>query len=313
MLLKEGCHHFFVAHLMEAAALRSALPSDVTLYVLNGLLPGGEAYAAAQGFTPVLNSLEQVRRWARMAGERGGRLPAVLQFDTGMSQLGLGPDEVAELRREPKLLEGLELRFVMSHLASADEPDSLQNANQLAVMQSVAGIFEGIPVCFANSGGVMLGGSYLGATVRPGVALYGANPRARGPNPMKPVISLQVRVIQTRTIPAGAKVGYSGTHVASRQTRLATIAAGYADGLPRSLSSRGSAWYDGVRLPIVGRVSMDSVTIDVSALPPGAPRLGALVELIGPSQTLEALAADAGTISYEILTSLGSRYQRIYR
>ena len=130
---------------------------------------------------------------------------------------------------------------------------------------------------------------------------------------MKPVISLQVRVIQTRTIPAGAKVGYSGTHVASRQTRLATIAAGYADGLPRSLSSRGSAWYDGVRLPIVGRVSMDSVTIDVSALPPGAPRLGALVELIGPSQTLEALAADAGTISYEILTSLGSRYQRIYR
>ena len=312
-LYREGCRHFFVAHLMEAAALRPFLPPDVTLYVLNGLMPGGEAFAAAQGFVPVLNSLEQVRRWAQVARKRSERLPGVLQFDTGMSRLGLSPHEAATLHEAPDLLDGLDLRFVMSHLASADEPESAQNGDQLLAMQSAAEAFGGAPICFANSGGVLLGGAYLGAMVRPGIALYGASPRANGPNPMKPVVSLSIRVIQTRSVPPGARIGYSGTHVAAQPMRLATLAAGYADGLPRSLSSRGSAWFEGARLPIVGRVSMDSMTIDISALPPGGLGLGSLVELVGDHQRLEDLARDAGTISYEILTSLGRRYQRVYR
>jgi alanine racemase len=311
-LYREGCRHFFVAHLAEALALRPVLPSDVTLYVLNGLMPDGEALTAAQCFVPVLNSLEQVRRWACTAAERGERLPCVLQFDTGMSRLGLSADEAAELRADPGLLAALDLRFVMSHLASADEPENEQNLDQLAAMQVVEPNFAGTPVSIANSGGVLLGSAWLGAMVRPGIALYGGNPRASGPNWLRQVVKLQVRVIQTRTVAAGARIGYSGTHVAATPMRLATIAAGYADGLPRSLSSHGAAWFEGVRLPIVGRVSMDSVTLDISKLRPNSLTLGSLVELIGEDQSLEDLARDAGTISYEILTSLGRRYQRLY-
>jgi len=310
-LFAEGCRHFFVAHLLEAAELRPHLPAEATLYVLNGVLPGGEDFAAAQGFVPVLNSREQIRRWSETAARRGERLPAILQFDTGMSRLGLSPEEAAELLEAPAKLAPLDIRFVMSHLASADEPESAQNSDQLAGMQAIAAHF-GQAISFANSGGVMLGPAYHGALARPGIALYGGNPQPGAPNPMRPVVSLAVRVIQTRSVPAGARVGYGATHVAKGPARLATLAAGYADGLPRSLSPRGSAFFGGARMPIVGRVSMDSMTVDASALAPDALRLGTLVELIGANQTVDALAADAGTISYEILTSLGKRYQRVY-
>src|SRR5690606_9050334 len=167
--------------------------------------------------------------------------------------------------------------------------------------------------CLANSGGIFLGRDYHGVIVRPGIALYGGAPTAGVTNPMEPVVSLDVAVVQTRTVPAGTRVGYSATHATAGPARLATIAAGYADGLPRSLSGRGAAYCDGVRLPIVGRVSMDSITIDIATLPEGRLRLGSLVEIIGPHQSLEELARDAGTISYEILTSLGHRYRREYR
>ncbi|MGG2477076.1 alanine racemase, partial [Rhizobium sp. BR5] len=148
--------------------------------------------------------------------------------------------------------------------------------------------------------------------LRPGIALYGGAPSAAGPNPMKPVVRLDIAVIQTRTVPAGSLVGYGGSFEAPGSTSLATIAAGYADGLPRSLSNRGAAWYDGVRLPIAGRVSMDSIILDISALPEGTLTQGSLVQMIGPEQTLEDIAGDAGTIAYEILTGLGHRYRRAY-
>jgi alanine racemase len=174
-------------------------------------------------------------------------------------------------------------------------------------------LFAGIPTCFANSGGIFLGRDYHCALTRPGVALYGGAPVAGLPNAMQPVVRLDVAVIQTRTVPPGTLVGYGGTHVTAHERRLATIAAGYADGLPRTLGNRGAAYYEGIRLPIVGHVSMDSITLDVTDLPPETLKLGSLVEMIGPHQTLEQLAADAGTISYEILTGLGRRYRRIYR
>lgn len=201
----------------------------------------------------------------------------------------------------------------MSHVACADEADKKQNADQLAEMRVIAAEFAGLDVCFANSGGVFLGGDYHGVLARPGIALYGGAPTAGRYNPMEPVVRLEVAVIQTRTVPAGTRVGYGGAHVTSAKTRLATIAAGYADGLPRSLSDCGAVFYDGVRLPIVGRVSMDSITVDITALPEGTLSLGSLVEVLGPHQTLEDVAEAAGTISYEILTSLGRRYERRYR
>ncbi|MCM2293273.1 alanine racemase [Allorhizobium sp. BGMRC 0089] len=312
VLYAAGCRKFFVAHLKEAAALKPALPDDAQIFILNGLMPGGETYASAQGFIPVLNSLEQVANWQRTATMLGKRLPALLQFDTGMSRLGLSPDEAARLAAHPELMQDIDCLYIMSHLASADERESVQNADQLADMQKYRQLFPGIPLCFANSGGIFMGQSFTGDLVRPGIALYGGVPSDLAEGAIRPVVRLAVRVIQTRTVPAGTKVGYGATHVTTRETRLATLAAGYADGLPRALSDRGAAWFNGVRLPIVGRVSMDSMTVDISALPEGALPLGTLVDIIGPQQSLEEVAAQAGTISYEILTSLGQRYHRIY-
>lgn len=312
-LYAEGCRHFFVAQFVEALRLKPHMPDDATLFVLNGLQPGNEIAAAERGIVPVINSLEQWHQWTGAAKAHGRTLPAVLQFDTGMSRLGLPPEDRPALAELATAESGIEVLFVMSHLASADDAESEQNEDQRAEMARVAAEFAQFPVCFANSGGIFLGKTYHGVLVRPGITLYGGAPTADRPNPMEPVVSLEVAVVQTRTVPAGARVGYSATHVTTGETRLATIAAGYADGLLRSLSGRGAVYHDGVRLPIVGRVSMDSITIDISALPDGTLRLGSLVEVLGPHQSLEDVARDAGTISYEVLTGLGHRYQRRYR
>lgn len=312
-LAAAGCRDFFVAQLAEALALKPVLGDDARLFVLNGLQPGAESICADAGIVPALNSLEQVANWSSLAKARGAEFPALLQFDTGMSRLGLSEDEAATLTAEPDRLAGVRLLYLMSHLAAADQPTSVQNADQLAAMRRIAAALPGTELSFANSGGIFLGSDYHGALARPGIALYGGAPFAGDANPMAPVVRLEVRVVQTRTVPAGTKVGYGGSHVTTAERRLATIAAGYADGLPRALSDRGAAFLEGVRLPVVGRVSMDSLTLDVTALPPGALRLGSLVELIGPHQTLEDIAAAADTISYEILTRLGQRYHRIYR
>jgi len=180
-------------------------------------------------------------------------------------------------------------------------------------MIRIAQEFPGLGLCLAKSGGNLLGKSYHGDLARPGIALYCSTPATPTANQMEAVVQLHVAVVQTRTVPAGAKVGYGGAHIADSETRLTTIAAGYADGLPRSLSGRGAVYYRGTRLPIVGRVSMDSTTVDITALPQGTLRLGSLVEVLGPHQTLEDVARDAATIAYEILTSLGDRYHRQYR
>lgn len=311
-LYNAGCRDFFVAHFLEVAALKPLLPDDVVLYVLNGLQPGNELACAAAGVVPVLNSLDQLRRWSAAAHGLGKRLPAALQFDTGMSRLGFSPTEQVQLKSELADHELVDIRFIMSHLASADEAESEQNDQQQAEMQRIAHEFPGLPVCFANSNGIFLGQSYHGYMARPGIALYGGNPTASQTNPMETVVGLKIAVIQTRTIPAGTKVGYGATFVAPHEMRLATIAAGYADGLPRSLSDRGAVYFGDQRLPIIGRVSMDSMTVDISSLPVGAVTLGSLVEMIGSHQTLDDLAQAAGTISYEVLTSLGQRYERQY-
>ena len=308
-----GCRHFFVAQFAEALALRPGLPADATIFVLNGLQPGNEPACAEGGIVPVINSLEQWHRWAETARTAGRRLPAVLQFDTGMSRLGLPPEDRPALAGLVKDASGVDVLYIMSHLASADEPDSEQNAAQRAEMDLVTAEFPQFPACFANSGGVFLGKPYHGVLARPGIALYGGAPTAGRKNPMEPVVSLDIAVVQVRTVPAGARIGYSGTHVTTAEMRLATIAAGYADGLPRSLSGKGAAYCDGVRLPIVGRVSMDSIILDISALPEGRLTLGSRVEILGPHQTLEDVARDAGTIAYEILTGLRHRYARQYR
>ncbi len=312
VLYNAGCRHFFVAHIDEAIALRLRIAGDADIFVLNGLQPGNETSCAAMNITPVINSLEQLVQWSAHAVMLGKTLPAAIQIDTGMSRLGMAPPEVETLKTSPSLLNDISITFIMSHLACADEPEHAANGSQLDVMRKAAAMFPDVPVCFANSGGIFLGADYHNAVMRPGIALYGGAPSTVRPNPMKPVVRLDVAVVQTRTVPADTLVGYGGTLRTTGETRLATIAAGYADGLPRSLSSRGAAYFNGVRLPIAGRVSMDSISLDISALPEGTLTHGSLVQLIGPDQSLEDIGEDAGTIAYEILTGLGHRYRRAY-
>ncbi|SDO64415.1 alanine racemase [Aureimonas jatrophae] len=309
-LLTEGCRSFFVAQLGEATALRSLLPPDAELFVLNGLSPGAEGPCAAIGAVPVLNSLDQIRRWGAEAARRGAVLPAALQVDSGMSRLGLSPAEVEAIAAEPARLAGIRTVLVMSHLACADEPAHPASAHQRAAFRELVARLPHTRLSLANSAGLFLGPDYGFDLARPGIALYGGNPVADGrANPMQPVVRLQARVVQTRDVPAGAGIGYGFSRVADRPMRLATVGVGYADGWPRALSNRAAAYLGDHRLPIAGRVSMDSTILDVTDLT-AMPQPGALVDLIGPHQTLDAVAELAGMISYEILTSLGDRFER---
>jgi len=311
-LAAEGCRDFFVAHLSEAAALRPLLPADARLFILNGLLPGGESACAALGAIPVLNGLEQVRAWVACGKALGRRLPAVLQVDSGMSRLGLAPEDIDTLLAEIDMARDLDLQLVMSHLACGDEPENGANPDQLARFEALTARLPPVPRSLANSGGCFLTPGFHFDLVRPGIALYGAAPHPGHPSPIQPVVRLEARIIQVRTIPAGQGVGYGLTYAPDKPARIATIGVGYADGWPRHLSNKGAAWFGDTRLPIAGRVSMDSMTLDVSALSDGTLHYGDMVELIGPHQPLEVVAADAGTIPYEILTSLGRRYARVW-
>jgi alanine racemase len=311
-LERVGCSHFFVAHLNEALALRPRLAATSSLFVLNGLPPGSEGLAAAHGIVPVLNSLPHILAWSELASRLGQRLPAVLQVDSGMSRLGLSAAEIDALEAKPELLSAIETQLVMSHLACADEPDHPANRMQLDSFNSLRRRLPAAPASFANSAGILLGSAYHADLGRPGVALYGAHPGADRSAPLRPTLRLEAKIVQTRTIAAGVGVGYGHIYVAQQPMRLATIAVGYADGWMRSLSGRGRAFFAGQPLPIIGRVSMDSMTLDISAVPEGALRHGTMVELIGPHQTVDDVAAHAGTIGYEILTSLGGRYARQY-
>lgn len=311
-LYAAGCRRFFTAQLGEALALRNALPDDATFYVLNGLWPGTEIEAAQAGIVPVLNSLDQVRRWRRVAASWGGRLSAILQIDSGMSRLGLTREGVRVLAGDPDLLSGFEVQFVMTHLALADTPGSCWNDIQLATFEELSNLLPAIPRSFANSAAALTRPQRPGDLVRAGIGLYGGQAIASGPNPMRRVVDLSARVLQVRDVPANTGVGYGMTHVTRAPARIATIAVGYADGWPRRLGGRGAAFLDGRRLPVVGRISMDSMTLDVTDLPRSALDAGDFVELLGENQSLEDVAAQAETISYEILTNLGPRLDRTY-
>lgn len=303
----EGCRHFFVGHVSEGAALRTIL-ADAVIVVLNGVPPGAEHAAAEAGLVPALNSLEQVTAWRSAAAELGRRLPGALQFDTGMTRLGLSPAAVEAIAGDAGALAGIDLRLVLSHLACADEPHHPANAAQAALFARLAALFPGVPRSLANSSGIFLGGPFRSDVARAGAALYGINPTPDAANPMRQVVHVAAKVIQTADCAAGTGIGYGHDFHAERSMRLATISLGYADGWPRR--ARGAAFHRGVRLPFVGRVSMDSIVVDASALPAGALHPGALVDVFCDRQTVDDVALLAGTIGYEVLTGLGHRFHR---
>ena len=307
-LYAAGCRHFFAAHLAEGVALRAALGDGPMIAVLNGFAPGADGSAA---LVPVLNSLGDVLAHADAGRSTGRAQRALLHIDTGMARLGLDAGEQARLAADHALLAGLDLLYVMTHLACADEAGHPLNADQAARFAHACALLPSLPRSFANSSGLFLGADYASDLARPGCALYGINPTPGAPNPMLPVVRLEAPILQIRDIPTGASVGYGASFVAARPSRIATIAVGYADGYLRSLSGQGVAAYREVLLPMVGRVSMDLITLDVTDAPGIAP--GDFVQLIGgAAPTPDDLAARAGTIGYEVLTSLGNRYRRAY-
>ncbi len=309
-LADEGCDTFFVAHLAEGLSLKPGLSPSASVYILNGLPPGSEPGCAQAGLIPVLNSETQLSAWRRQARAEGRILPAAIQVDSGMSRLGMPPVEVARVANDPQALAGIDLRLAMSHLARADEPWEGANEAQRNAFETLARMLPKAPWSLANSSGIFLGPAYRYDLARPGAALYGLNPLPGTTNPMAPVVRLRAKVIQTRAIDAGTGIGYGHVALAPRAMEVATIGLGYADGWPRRAVT--AAHFEGVTLPFIGRVSMDSIILDVSSLPPGALAPGDLVDLVGGRQTIDHLAVEAGTIGYEILTGLGRRFHRIY-
>jgi alanine racemase len=304
-LAEAGCRDFFVATPDEALSLH--MPNVV---VLGGLFTGAEEDFAAHGIIPALGSLGEIEAWSNLARRLGRKLPAFLHFDTGMSRLGLDVRECESLAQDHGRLDGIDIRCVMSHLVSAEVPDDPLNALQLDRFKYGRARMPMAAASLVNSSGIFLGEAFGFDIARPGSALYGINPTPALPNPTRPVVTLSARVLSVRQIPAGATVGYNATWTAARPTRIATVGTGYADGWHRARSNKGFAYFDGHPVPLVGRVSMDLTTFDVTDQPAAKP--GSWLELLGPNRAVDDVAHDAGTIGYEVLTALGRRYHRDY-
>lgn len=306
-LYDAGCRDFFVVLLQEAAARRQALPhKDAKIYVLNGVAGAEVASCSELEAIPVHNTLTQCRTWVAMGGG-----VCALQVDTGMSRLGLSPADQDVLRADRVLMDSLDLALLITHFAAADAPDHAANQQQLEAFAAARRRFPGVPGSLENSAAMFLPPAFRGDVCRPGAALMGIDtgPATTG---MRPVLRLQAPVLQLRDVPAGTGIGYGHTAIAERPMRLATIGLGYADGWPRALSGKGMVHWQGSALPMVGRVSMDSFVVDASGPLAQPIHEGALVDLIGPHQSVDDVARTAGTIGYEILTMLGSRFSRTY-
>ena len=315
-LWDEECRLFFVATVDEGIALRAALGEQAKIAVLSGFLRGAEVEFISRGLIPVLNDQEDLRYWRSAARASERTLPAMLQFDTGMSRLGMPPAQVDAVANDEEALKGLDVLYIMSHLASADEHGDPQSEEQRARFDEgydqLSRYVERPRGSLANSAGVFLGKDYLYDMVRPGIALYGGNPTPHTDNPMQPVVKLSARILQIREIPEGASVGYGASWTADRPSRIATLGIGYADGFLRTGSNRAHVAFGELKAPLAGRISMDLTGVDVTDIPEQACRPGDYVEIIGPNMPLDTAATEHMTISYEMLTSLGNRYRRVY-
>jgi alanine racemase len=309
-LAKAGCRRFFVATPDEGVLLRAALP-EPEIAVLDGLPAGCEALYRAERLTPVLNRPDEVRAWLAFTAGIGTKLPAMLQVDTGMHRLGLAAKDFLALTDDPAV-QAYGWRCVMSHLACSDEPGHGLNARQAGDFAVLRRRLPGVPGSLAASSGIFLGPDYRHDLTRPGAGLFGINPQPGRANPLAGTVQLQARILAVRDVDRDRSVGYGAAHTVTLPSKIATIAVGYADGYPRAAGSRGTMRLGGFAIPVVGRISMDLVTLDVSAVPPAVAAVGQWVEIIGPDRSIDAVAAECGTIGYEILTSLGGRYRRRY-
>ncbi|GAB4349707.1 MAG: alanine racemase [Oricola sp.] len=321
VLLNAGCDTFFVALPEEGVAVRRIAPK-ADIFILNGVYEMSAATLIEANLIPILNSPGQIELWARHCRLRGLNSPCAIGVDTGMNRLGLSTEEALAFRKRNMAEHLVAPVMVMSHLACADDPRHPLNARQLESFQRVAEAFDDIDSSLANSAGIFLGGGYLHDLTRPGIALYGGCASVDGTTPMRPVVSLDARIVQLRHAPKGATVSYGATQTLARDSKIAVVAVGYADGYPRAGSGAGVPLREalpagqcghiaGCRVPLIGRITMDLTLFDVTGIPDEALEDG-WIELIGPNIPLDEAARTAGTIGYELLTSLGPRYERRY-
>lgn len=315
-LWEAGCRSYFVARPKEGEQLRAILPAAV-IYVLDGLFAGQAEFYAKLDLRPALISIEEAREWAAFGRVYGRSLPCAIHVDTGINRLGFTMPEFDALLADGFTMQGLNVSLLMSHLACADDPPHPLNTRQAQAFSAVRAKLPGIAASLANSSGIFLGDGFTNDLVRPGIALYGGNPTPGLANPMKAVAHLEGTVMQVRSVKPGETVGYGATWEAMRPTRIAILGAGYKDGVPRALSSRqpdgpAQVFINGRRCPVIGRISMDMMGIDITDLMPHSVVRGTRAEILGSNILIDEAAAWAGTISYELLTRLGSRYARLY-
>lgn len=316
LLLQTGCTTFFVADLSEGKRLRKVAP-DAAIYILNGLPPGTAQAFAHHSLRPVIGSSAELAEWDAFASGAKWNGGFALHVDTGMNRLGISVEEAAAIA--PRInIENHGIKLIMSHFVASQFPENQRNQAQMLTFRNVRALFRGVPASIANSSGIFLGSPAHLDIVRPGVALYGVNPTPGKPNPMKPVVDLKVRIAKVRDIAFGETVGYDATWTARRPSRLAIVTMGYADGFFRSQSGSdqkpgGTLIVNGKPCPIVGRISMDLIALDVTELPAGSVKRGDLATVIGDGRDADALGEMLGTIGYEVLTSLGRRYARVYK
>ncbi|WP_341790111.1 alanine racemase [Rickettsia endosymbiont of Polydrusus tereticollis] len=313
-LEEENCRFFFVASSIEGINLRKILSSHSNILVLNGVAQSDAAEFIEYNLIPVLNNLEQIKIWQQFAKTRNQLLPCFLHFNTGINRLGLTHAEIEHIINDRDLLEGLQLQYIISHLAASEEAENPYNLEQLTKFKSYLQHFPGVKTSLASSAAIFLGKNYHFDLVRPGMALYGLNPLGKGkPNPMQNPVTLTAPIIHLQKLTAGSSIGYNRSFTTERDSVIATLPLGYADGYSRNFSNCGEVFINGYVAPVIGRVSMDLVNIDVTDLPHSQIFLGQQVEIIGNYCTPDKIANIIGTIGYEILTSLGNRYKRVYK
>ena len=315
-LWEAGCRSFFVARPKEGEELRAILP-EAAIYVLDGLFAGQAEFYAKLNLCPALISIEEAREWAAFGRVYGRKLPCAIHVDTGINRLGFTLAEFEALLDDAFTMEGLNVSLLMSHMACADDPPHALNVKQRDAFAAVRQRLPGVAASLANSSAIFLGAGYIHDLVRPGIALYGGNPAPAAKNPMRAVAHLEGSVMQVRQVKTGESVGYGATWQAPRPSRIAILGAGYKDGVPRALSSKqpdgpAQVFIGGRRCPVIGRVSMDMMAIDVTDLVPASVARGTRAEILGGNIPIDEAAGWAGTISYELLTRLGSRYARLY-
>jgi alanine racemase len=314
-LFQAGARFFFTATPDEAIAVRAALPEDAYIFVLDGLFPGAAPLYVGERLMPILSSIPMLEEWLQACLSRNEAFPAALHFDTGINRLGFRLNEASIVKRMIDQV-GYKPQMIMSHLACADQPSHEKNRTQLALFSSVLAQFPGIPASLANSAGLMTAREMHFQMVRPGIALYGGRAVAGRRNPMTRVVSLEAPILQIKDVKTGESIGYGAAYTLSRDSRIAVVGIGYADGFFRAQSATnnrpgGKVAIAGHFAPVVGRVSMDMIQVDITDL--GEPPMpGDMVELLGPNISVDDQADVAGTIGYEVLTSLKGRYSRSY-